>query len=323
MRSRERRLPKASIELHTGGYPPRHESDDEDSDGGRYMRARFLEDRRELLMNEPEGGEELDTRLARFERLTEVPMLVLSLVFLGDIVAPVIDTSLSSSWRHALALAGSLIWAIFVAEFGVRFWLARRRLHFVTHNLLDLVVVVVPVLRPLRLARLARVARFARAGALAGSATRRSRDRLHVDVAVQVVTVAVIIVFIGAVGILDVERNARGSNIHSFGDALWWALSTVTTVGYGDRYPVTGQGRLIAAAVMLTGIAVLGVVTASVAGWFVANLRAVERQEEAEMAASARIEQRLVELAERMARLEVFLNSTPAPIARPEGTDLT
>lgn len=140
---------------------------------------------------------------------------------------------------------------------------------------------------------------------------RRSRSRIHVDIAIQVVSVAAIIVFIGAVGILDVERNARGSNIHTFGDALWWALSTVTTVGYGDRYPVTGQGRLIAAAVMLTGIAVLGVVTASVAGWFIENLRAVERQEVAEEATAARIEERLGEVAERLARLEAFLSANP------------
>ena len=51
---------------------------------------------------------------------------------------------------------------------------------------------------------------------------------------------------------LDAERHAPGSHIHTFADSLWWALSTVTTVGYGDMYPVTGEGRLIAGAVMLT-----------------------------------------------------------------------
>ncbi|MDQ1704372.1 MAG: voltage-gated potassium channel, partial [Frankiaceae bacterium] len=79
---------------------------------------------------------------------------------------------------------------------------------------------------------------------------------------------ALIVVVIGTV-VLNAERDAAGSNIHSFGDALWWAAPTVTTVGYGDRYPVTGLGRALAVVLMVTGIAVLGVVTAAVAAWFV------------------------------------------------------
>ena len=93
-------------------------------------------------------------------------------------------------------------------------------------------------------------------GALTGLVSRRSRGRLHIEIAVQVVLVAAVIVFVGGVGILDVERNAPGSNIQTFPDALWWAVTTVTTVGYGDKFPVTGQGRLIGTVVMLTGIAI-------------------------------------------------------------------
>lgn len=250
----------------------------------------------------------------RLVRVTEIPMLVLSVVFLAGLVAPVIDTRLSSTWRHGIAEADTAIWVVFLVEYLSRFALARRRLHFVLHNIPDLVVVAVPVLRPLRLARLARLGRFARVGALAGSAIGRSRNRLHIDVAIQVVTIAVIIVFVGAVGMLDVERTAPGSNIHTFGDALWWALSTVTTVGYGDKFPVTGQGRLIAAAVMLTGIAVLGVVTAAVAGWFVENLRTIESEEAAGVVRTERLEDRLSEVLQRLARVEALLGSDPTQL---------
>ncbi|MBO0693157.1 MAG: ion transporter, partial [Acidimicrobiaceae bacterium] len=154
---------------------------------------------------------------------------------------------------QVVADADIVIWIIFAAEYVIRLALAPHKFRFVWSNPLDLVVVAVPVLRPLRLARLARLARV---GVLTGLASRQRRARLHVDTAIQVVLVAAVIVFVGAVGMLDVERNAPGSNIHTFGDALWWALATVTTVGYGDRFPVTGQGRLIGAAVMITGIAV-------------------------------------------------------------------
>lgn len=239
-------------------------------------------------------------------------MLVLSVVFLAGLVTPVIDTHLDHGWRTAITTCDTAIWAVFLAEYLTRLALARRRVHFVSHNVLDLIVVAVPVLRPLRLARIARLARFARVGALSAQTTGKSRSRLHVDVAIQVVVVAVLIVFVGSVGILDVERNAPGSNIHTFGDALWWAMATVSTVGYGDKYPVTGQGRLIAAAVMLTGIAVLGVVTASVASWFVEHLQTIESDETSTAARAEVLQSQLSEVLERLGRLEAHLAAPPA-----------
>nr|MBA3233489.1 two pore domain potassium channel family protein [Propionibacteriales bacterium] len=81
-----------------------------------------------------------------------------------------------------------------------------------------------------------------------------------------------LVVFVAAVAMLDAERGAADANIESFGDAAWWAVTTMTTVGYGDRFPVTTEGRLIASALMLAGIALLGVVTAALASWFVERI---------------------------------------------------
>lgn len=78
-----------------------------------------------------------------------------------------------------------------------------------------------------------------------------------------------LVVFAGAGMALSFENGARGSNIHTFGDALWWAVVTVTTVGYGDRYPVTAGGRGVAVVLMLVGIGLIGVLTATVASYFV------------------------------------------------------
>jgi voltage-gated potassium channel len=69
--------------------------------------------------------------------------------------------------------------------------------------------------------------------------------------------------------ILNAERGASHATIVSFWDAIWWSAETVTTVGYGDMYPVTGAGRLIAVGVMLLGISMLGVVTAGLAATLV------------------------------------------------------
>lgn len=106
---------------------------------------------------------------------------------------------------------------------------------------------------------------------------------------------------VSAVAMYDVERSAPDGNIKTFPDALWWAVTTVTTVGYGDRYPTTTLGRLVAAALMLVGIALLGVVTATIATWFVDRLRVVQ---EAEERTEATLEDVMQELRALRARLD-------------------
>jgi voltage-gated potassium channel len=69
--------------------------------------------------------------------------------------------------------------------------------------------------------------------------------------------------------VLDAERGRPGANITDFGDAIWWAITAMTTVGYGDRFPVTGTGRFVTAGLMVGGIALVGVVTATLASWLV------------------------------------------------------
>jgi voltage-gated potassium channel len=97
----------------------------------------------------------------------------------------------------------------------------------------------------------------------------RAASSLSMQVTTYVGGTAVVSLLLGAVAVLDAERGSPGANINTFGDALWWAASTVTTVGYGDRYPVTTEGRVIAVLLMLVGIALVGSITASVAAWFV------------------------------------------------------
>jgi voltage-gated potassium channel len=71
------------------------------------------------------------------------------------------------------------------------------------------------------------------------------------------------------VQITIIERDIEGSNIKNFGDGIWWAITTVTTVGYGDKFPTTMEGKFLAVGLMIVGISLMGVITASVAAWFV------------------------------------------------------
>ena len=133
------------------------------------------------------------------------------------------------------------------------------------HNLHELLIVVLPMLRPLRLLRLITLLR---------ALNRVGGHALRGRILMYVLASAAILSYAAALAVLDIERVNAEANITTLGDALWWAMTTITTVGYGDHYPVTGTGRLIAAALMIGGIGVLGVVTASLASWLVENVAA-------------------------------------------------
>jgi pimeloyl-ACP methyl ester carboxylesterase len=91
-------------------------------------------------------------------------------------------------------------------------------------------------------------------------------------VAVYVAGATTLVLFVSSLAVLDAERDAERASIVTFPDALWWAMTTVTTVGYGDFFPVTRRGRMVAGGLMLAGIALLGVVTASLASWLIDKL---------------------------------------------------
>jgi voltage-gated potassium channel len=115
-----------------------------------------------------------------------------------------------------------------------------------------------------------------------------------------VVLAVVGMLFVGAALVLLFERNAHGSNIHDYGQSLWWAVVTVTTVGYGDHFPVTPGGQGIAVVLMLSGIGLIGVLTATVASYFVSEGDEKAAAERAEMVARLdRIERALASLAEQ------------------------
>lgn len=234
--------------------------------------------------------------LARFERAVELPLLILAVAILPLLLIPLLF-DVSPGVEEALTAVDWLIWAVFAFEYVVRLALTRNRLRFVRQEWPDLVIILLPFLRPLRLVRSARALRLLRLARLVAflgefeQGTRRllRRHRLHYALAVTMVIV------VGAAALIfAVEEGGEGS-INSFGDALWWAITTVTTVGYGDTFPVTPMGRGIAAFLMITGIALFGVLTANVAAFF------VERNQEDE---DDPVVKRLDEILRRLEALE-------------------
>jgi voltage-gated potassium channel len=132
----------------------------------------------------------------------------------------------------------------------------------------------------------------------------------HMRIVLAVTLVTSAIVGASAALLWVAERDARDSNIHSFGDAVWWAMETITTVGYGDHHPTTVAGRFVASALMVVGLALVGVITATVVTWFFSELdvlrdvRKIEAEEERTEASLAEILTELARLNERLDRLD-------------------
>jgi len=230
-----------------------------------------------------------DTRRLAWERRWEWPLTLVAVLFLIAYATPILAPGTTRTASTVLTAITWTAWALFVADYLVRWRLSIDRLRFLRTNVLDLVVIVLPLLRPLRALRLL---------AMLDILNRRAASSMRGRVAVYVIGATSLILFCAALAVLDAERRNADANIRDFPDALWWAATTVTTVGYGDRYPTTGTGRAVAVLLMLGGIALLGIVTASLASWLLDRVREVQ----AEGQAATRMD--IEALTERIARLD-------------------
>ncbi len=235
------------------------------------------------------------SRFERWESWTEVPMAGAAVVFLLAYGMPIVWVG-TPAWLAATCHWLVLVcWGAFVLDVVVRFTVSEHRWKFVEHNVVDILAVVLPVVRPLRFLRLV---------ALLAVLNRFGAHTLHGRVITYLAGGSSLLVLTGALAITDAERGQPGATITGFGDGLWWSITTMTTVGYGDHHPVTTTGRAVAAALMIGGIALLGLATATLASWLVGRVAADAEGEapatHAQVAElSARVDALLAQLEER------------------------
>lgn len=199
-----------------------------------------------------------DERLREWERRGTLPLLAASVLFLASYAVQVLVPDLSPGQRVLWQTVTAITWAAFVGDYLVRLALSRHRRRFVRGHLLDLVVIALPLLRPLRMVALYNRLRLR---------VHRARLSLEARVMMYAGLTALLLGFTGSLAALQAERYAPGANIVDFGDALWWASSTVTTTGYGDTFPVTARGRVTGIVLMFLGVALIGAVVASFSAW--------------------------------------------------------
>ena len=245
--------------------------------------------------------------LSAWERRSEWPLTAIALAFLAVYAWEVI-TGLRGAARAGTELAMDVMWAVFIADYLVRLALAPQRGRWFVRHLFDLAVVALPVLRPLRLVRL-----IALIGVLHRGAGMALRGRITAYTAGGVT----LLVLVSSLAVLDAERGAPGTPIRTYGEAVWWALATITTVGYGDLAPVTAVGRWAAVLLMIGGVALAGVVTATLASWIVSLVAEESAEQEAATRAQVEVLQRQVTaLIERVGHLAGA--DRPARAAAPE-----
>ena len=204
-------------------------------------------------------GEKMKRAINWWTKLSPTFLQVLGVIFLAGYAWPIINPNLSPALHSLCNWTLFVIWVFFAFDYFARLSIADNKRLFVRKNLLDLAAVALPFLPLLRAIR---------ALAAVTVLSRRNRGSRSQQVTTSVVTLAFATWFVAGLAVTEAERHVDGSNIQGVGDGWWWAITTMATVGYGDTYPVSTQGRIVGTALMIMGVALLGTITASIASNF-------------------------------------------------------
>ena len=232
------------------------------------------------------GGDDPSGRVAAYEARTQTPLDLLALATLWIVVVPATDFSTAHDARAAVLAVQGAVRLVYAIDITIRSILARRHMRYLLTHPVGIAAVILPPVRVIFSLRLVR------------SVFRRG----HLG---RFLLAASVLVLNGAAIVYLVERHAPKSNIHSLGESLWWSVTTVTTVGYGDYTPVTVPGRITACFIMAIGLLTLAVLTAQVASSFVAQ--GPSRRQPAPQSDAAPPDVTLAELDRRLARIEALL----------------
>ena len=184
----------------------------------------------------------------------------LALAFLFAYSYPAFVVEVSSSLQPTLDGIQWVSWLVFAADLLFGIYKASNKVQFLKRHPLEILAVILPFLRPLRLLR------FISFGTLVFEKVNLGKS---IAISFKVIVTALFLTYLAGIEITMAERGEPGATIQTVGDGFWWAITTLTTVGYGDIYPTTTEGRFIAVGLMVSGICVLGVISATVAAWFV------------------------------------------------------
>jgi voltage-gated potassium channel len=206
------------------------------------------------------------TRLERWAHDVRVPLAILGLLFIVGASVFVLGPDLPT-WISLLALGiATISWLAFLVDYLVRIGItpSGHRLNYVIHHPLQLLSIAIPIFRAVRVVDLLREL---------PSVNQKAPGVVRTRIALTAFAYAAVFVYFVALSTLYVERYAPNSTITNFGDALWWAAVTLTTVGYGDVVPVTLAGRLYAVLLMMGGVVIIGVASGTAVSYINEQVR--------------------------------------------------
>lgn len=196
-----------------------------------------------------------------------------------------------------------IIWFIFTIDYVGRLLVAPHKWTYVRKNIFDLIAILplnftLTLLNVTHFGRLSRINRIARILGLFGKLSRNKRSILYTNGFIYVVYISLGIITIGS-GLFSVAENM------SFSDSLWWSVVTVTTVGYGDIYPQTAAGKMIASVLMLLGIGFIGILTSTITEYFSRKNEAIRQVDQENELTQLRTE--LQEMNQKLSEIEKLL----------------
>jgi voltage-gated potassium channel len=204
--------------------------------------------------------------------LFQIVILILSIVVLGALGADTVF-KLPKEISEILQTLDTLVCVLLLTDFGIRFYKAESKLAFMKWGWIDLIASIpnLPILRIGRLVRILRIIRLLRAiRATQKISSLLLKNKFQTGVTSVVLTSFLLIMFC-SIAILICEQQDPDANIKTAGDAIWWSVSTMTTVGYGDVYPITAEGRIVAMVLMISGIGLFGILSGLAASFFVGS----------------------------------------------------
>ncbi|MGD9954910.1 MAG: potassium channel family protein [Candidatus Nanopelagicales bacterium] len=241
--------------------------------------------------------ESLVSRREQYERRSSIVLFAAGMLFLAGLVEVYSGTGDTATGRVLVAVA----WVVFALDLVIRFLLDDDRRDFLRRHWFEVLAVAIP---------------FFRIGMVLYVFVRLAarRGRLAVRIQVYAAYLTVLVVVFGAVLVLGAERNYPGSNIHTYGEAVWWALVTITTVGFGDFVPVSPTGRVIATLMLVNGVVLISVLTALIAARFVQDPDVDEKAVTLDA-----LDERLARIEAALARLDAAGGTDPDEPPDPGG----
>ena len=206
----------------------------------------------------------------KWEKYTTLPFIFLSFIFLlGYSVLILNDEVFTQGIDKYILLTLGVIWIMFIIDYFVRLTLSTNKRIFFKRNVIDLISMAIPFTRPFLLLMYLSRLRWFRG---------RQGSSVRARLVAYAASFALMYIYVLSLAVYAAERNADGATILNYGDSVWWAIETITTVGYGDMIPVTIAGRVYASLLMLGGVVIVGATTATVISYLSEKVQTVHKK---------------------------------------------